>query len=502
MGSNANAAEQRIQLVNNGRLAALQEATFYRVKIAALENGTSSDISKLDQRRIAELEGKIADMGAAKAEMERSLHEARSELEHHRGSAQSASEREVASSERAEAAEASYSRALADFADLQRRAHQHESTVQDQTSHITTLESQLQQVTLQHKHISNKLATAEGSLEQHLRTLEQTHATLVSANAQAKEMESLWLSTKEELEVHRQRAIQSENDLQRVHQQIGIIQTEKQDMERALVSSQTEAESLRHLASGHLSDLLESSREIQTRDLSYSDTHAEQLDAIQQECKAHQRLAKDAQSRATAVQTELRDSRAQQISLEKQVALLRSELAGLRTRHASALESASRSQTLVAQRDLDLRERARSLEAVEVRAGLLRNLLSENGLNADDNGSPSLGSSESGNSLKRKVADLEARLEQRTQSLQDLQNVHEQSKQQAEAARHRARVSQEQIDELSSRIEQLKIAASSGGASEDALARAQTAQTALTTMQDKYAQLESTHLKAVQYVKG
>lgn len=495
-------ADQRIAVASRGRAAALQEAAFYRSKVAALEANSSGDVMKLERGRIAELERRTVDLASAKAGLERKVEEIETELNHHRDVAQAASQREAASIERAEAAEASYARSLTDYAELQRRAHSHESTAYEHLSKIAMLESMVSQTKAQHTQASARLATAETTLEQHLRTLEQTQITLATANTQASEFEALWVKAKGELEEQQEKVIKLESELEQSQKQLEAAQSRTEDLERALGASKEEIQSLRLFTDGHLSELVTSTRNIKARSAEQGQEQAEQLQALRDEADRHRSLATEAHTRATTAQNEAREVRTQHITLERQIATLRGELATLRTRHAAALESSSRAQALVAQRDLDLRDKARAIEAHEIKAGLLKSILAENGLSAEDSkGSPSLRGSESTGALSRKLTELEAKLEQQNQAHREVQSLHDEARQEAESSRQRLRVSEEQMDRLSRELETHKASQSD----RDTAAKDQEEQKLreeLKALQDKHAQLEATHLKAVQYVKG
>ena len=517
MAEEAKYADQRIAQSNKGRVLALQEASFYRSKIAALEANNTGDLFKLERGRIADLERRIAEVGTAKMALERRAQALDSQLDHHRDLPQASSERESSHLERAEAAEASYSRSLTDFAELQRRTHSNDSMIQDHLGKIATLESQVTQAESQQFQTNNKLVTCQSSLDQHLRVLEQTRTTLASAHARSNELESLWTRSKEDITHHQERSFGLETDLSKCQLQLEAAQSRIEDLETALQTSNNEIHSLRDLTSGHLKQILDSSSS-ETRDGDKNgrdmvDGHV--LQAMQQETEKHRNLVKEAHSRTGAAQSELRDARVQHINLEKQISVLRNEMTSLRTRHAVALDTSSRAQELVNQRDMELLDKSRSIEAAEVRAGLLKSILTENGLDAtqSENGSPSLGSEiGSAVTLKRKVTELEMRLDQRSQSTRELQNMHDEARQEADSSRHRLRISEEQVEDLNRQVEQLRMDAAAASSlpksegaesmSQETASRAERAEMDLMVLQDKHQQLETTHMKAVQYVKG
>ena len=492
-------ASSRLAAAEAQRNAIVQEAAFYRAKASALESLSAPELSRLDKSRTADLEQRIQQLGRARLDLERDLANAQAEAEHHRTAAEAVTERESASVERADAAEASYAKALSEYADLQRRVHVSESSLQEHSSKVISLESRLAQLDSTHGDASTKLMNAQTSLQHHLRTLEQTHTALSAANAQASEMEALWTRAKADLAVEQDRAHAFEAEASRKAQLLDKAKADLSDLEKAITVCREENHTLRALTSDQMKRILDhndSQRSI-SRDFESSDTQA-----LRKEAEQHQMQTREAHARVDASQAELRESRTQQLVLEKQLATVKSELLALRDRHATALVSSSRSQTLASQREHNLRERSAAAEAAEVRLGLMKTLLAENGLAADETASPNLNAGGSGfvaGGMKRKVAELEANLDQREASLREMSDLHAEARQQAEMYSNRLRLSEEEIVSLNSQVEQLRIAVEGGRATPGG---AQAMQKELTTLQEKYASLDSQHSKAVQYVKG
>lgn len=503
MAEEALNAEQVIVQASKGKTAALQEAAFYRAKIAALESNTPNDLVKLERTRISELERKLSETASAKSTLERQLAELDGELNHYRDTAQAAVQREQAANHRAEAAENSYSRSLTEYADLQRRAHVHEASTHDNSSKVATLQSQVERLTAQNEEYAERLHAAEAEVEKHIATLTEVHVSLTSVTNHSSELESLWQKSREELLEQQDKVAKLEAELQRTSIQLETSHAQIMDLEKALHATQEEAASLRSLSTGHIQQLLSISRNSSTRNISRGSDDGETSKVLQREVETHRSLAEEAHTRSVSAQTDLREAKAGHAALEKQVTLLRSELAALRSRHASAVEASSRAQALVSQRDLDLRDKARVIETCEVQNGLLKTLLAENGLSADEHGSPlPNGASESSTTLSRKIAELESRLQQRDQAHQEMQRMHDDARHEAESAQQRLRRSEEQIDRLSREIQALHLANSNTAGSEDTASKAVKAEADLTALQEKHQQLETTHLKAVQYVKG
>jgi chromosome segregation ATPase len=473
-----------------------------------LESGTISDANKVDRERIADLERKLADALSERDRFERRISELEDTADHEKQSRRVAEERAEIATQRAEATETSYSRSLTDYADLQRRSKNNEASLQEHAERVSTLGSALQRVKAEHAHAKSRLESSEASLDQYLRTLEQTQSTLTAANAQADEMEALWSDAKAKLAEQQALVNRLQSELAEKTATATDATARAAEVERVLRATREECESMRSLTSGGLAELVAASRDFKNRGPAREEElHAERLRAAEEELENLRRLHREAKGRADTSHLELSDARSRVAQLEKQVLGLRAEVSTLRAQHATALDEVGQHKSRLAERESELRQKTRTHEASEMKATLMRSLLVENGIAVSDyDGSPKLGSTgdSSMEQMTRRVQELEARLEQRAKSHRDLETSQEETKREAQTAEQNLRdvsryrqEADDQIQQLSQEVERLRSGGSSSrGMSDDGK------DNELQALQERHRQLEQTHVKAVSYVKG
>lgn len=396
-----------------------------------------------------------------------------------------AEERHTAATTRADAAENSYSRSLTDYADLQRRAHGHETSLSDHAERLATLTSSSARASAENAQLKEELAAHQTSVTQHLRALEETQVALAAANARSDEIHSVWENAQSELTQHQSRAMQLQADLDAKNLEHTAATAKAADLERILKSTRDAHQATQVLASGGLAELIAARSDTTTRAIPTDGdaVHAERLRAVEEESSTIKRLHQEARVKNEATIAELGDVRGREVQLQGELVQLRSELASIRAQHAQALEEVGRHRSLAFDREGEAREAARAKEASEVKAGLLRNLMSDHGLSVTDEDLatryPPMSGTESAEQLHRRAQELQGHLEQQTKATQELEAAHEDVR--------------KQLDELRN--------ASPVGNPEDT-ERATKAEAELEALQGRHRQLEGTHLKAVQYVKG
>lgn len=496
--------EDRVAEVQTSRAIAIQEAAFYRAKLSALENGSASDVSRLDRERISELERKLAEALSYRTELDSHANRLEADLEHEKEMRAAAEERATNASHRADAAETSYSRSLSDYADLQRRSHSTESTAHEHMERATTATSSAQQAKAQIIELRSQLDASENSLEQYLRTLEQTQVTLTASNVQADKMESLWKEAKAELAEQQTLVVKLQADLEGKTAELSQANRRLEDAERVVHSTREEYHAMRALTTGSLAELLATSREGKNRDVPSDDLQSQRLRAIEEEAESLRTLLSESRTRAESALSELAESRSRQIQLDKQVFALRSEVSAIRSHHSNAQDELRKTQAQITSREMELREKSRTAEAAEAKAGLLKSLMLENGLSINDEDSLHRSNSSGGDGnevMARRLADLEAKMEERIRSYREMESAREAAEQRYQDAERQRQAADDQLADLQDEVEQLRAGEGSRQKADSSDGSVE-AETQLRALQEKHRQLEGTHMKAVQFVKG
>lgn len=512
MAQRSTAADVRIKAATDSRAAAVQEAAFYRSKLAALESGAISEASKLELERSADLEKKLAAALSSKGKLQAQYSQVETQLRQERDLRSAAEEHARLLSERGEATQSSYSRSLVDISDLQRRVHAHESTIQTHLEAIASLTSQHEQVRAEHDDLKQRHIESTSTQAQFSETLDQTQGLLATAHTKIAALEDDLASKQQQLEESQTRVGNLESELQRKTLDAQLATDRHTDLSTRHSAQQSELLQLRSLTSNKLSELLSAHQQSTQRSLAEDrPVHAQKWQAAAAEADSLRSLHKEALSRADATQADVLEARSKHAMLEKQIQAFRSEIASLRNQHISAVQDATRLKSDLATKDIDLSEQSRAAEAADTKASLLRSILIEHGIPIDGaDGSPRPENGAGGpavDQLVRRVHELEAQLEARTRAQRSLESAHEDSRrdlhiaeqQLLDASRHK----QKTDDQLNQVHQELERARSPTGRSingDSVDDRTLRAEADLQSLQERHKGLADAHGKAVQYV--
>ncbi|EPQ29219.1 uncharacterized protein PFL1_06868 [Pseudozyma flocculosa PF-1] len=462
------------------RSAALQEAAYYRAKLAALESGNVAEVSRLDRERAAKFEKSLAEALRESAQLERQVSSLREQAKLEQQLRNSAEERLSETAKRAMAAEAAQMKAYDELSALQKRSHASESSLRDYAEQVATLSSIAARHRADHEHARSQLDSHKTSVDTHhaeQRGLAQQHAATIA------ELQAQLEAKAQEAYAHSSRSA---------------------ELETLLSQHRHEAETHRAAASGGLAALLAQQQQQQqqlnaSRDLgSGADgvpSHVEdKMRALEEEAESLRELHGQARQAADSHSAALQEMRERNLALEKQHAALRTELSAMRSQLTVALQEVARLKDTAGSKDIELRDRSRAVEAAQVKASLLKQFMADRGVSVPNDDELSVKSGYA----DRRIRELEDEIDARTREVQD--------------AEHRLQDSESRVEELTRELEHQasRRASRVAGADSAALAEAQERATraedelAETTAsyKERMAQLENDYQTAVQFVKG
>ncbi|BGP39376.1 hypothetical protein JCM10449v2_003314 [Rhodotorula kratochvilovae] len=485
---------ERFQGSDRARTAALQEASYYRAKLAALEAGAPSDVAKVERDRAAALEAQLSGALSAREALEAQVARLEADAAHHAAMRATADERGADAAKRADDAEAAHARVLAELAVLQGRAGEHERGLGEHVEKLAAVESSRSVLEGEHARLREQVGEHEQSVAHWLATLEASEAALTAAQARNDELAAAWEKATDALATQQTRVAELEHEVEALRVERDAA-TERADEAERMHQSTREAHDKSHaLATGGLAQLLGLHRERQgMRNIGngsgddLAPEHAERVRAADEQVATVRQLHADAQAKHQTLSSELAAAREREAGLHVQLSTLRTQLSTVQAAHTKALDDLGAHKALVATHEGTARDVARARDAAEVKAGLLRSLLADHGLAApseDELASrfPTLTGSESPDQLAKRVLELEGELEARMRQKAQLEE--------------RVREHESEHGRLRDELDRAK---SGGGADKE---RAGKAQEELEALQGRHQQLEATHLKAVQYVKG
>lgn len=520
MAEQVSSLDERFQASDRARLAALQEAAYYRAKLSALESGHPSDLAKLERERAASLEAQLADALSAREGLEAQLVKLEQDASHHASVRSSADERHAEAAQRASAAEAEHARVLAELAALQARAGEHERSLGEHVDQLAALHASSSVLEGEHARAREQLAEHEASTANWLATLEGASTALTAAQQRNDELSASWEQAKDQLAMQQTRVAELEKEVEQLRVERDQANERADEAERMHQSTREAHDKSHALATGGLAQLIAAHRsggrrrgagargvrnvgasspsgdvdevehdeEVEDED-DLAPEHAARVRAADEQVAAIRQQHAEVQSRHAALSTELAAAREREAGLVVQLSTLRAQLSTVQAAHAQALDDLGTHKSLVTTHEASARDASRARDAAHVKAGVLRSLLADHGLAAqtpsdDELASrfPSMTGSESPDQLAKRVLELEGELEARMRQKAQLEE--------------RVR---EHEDEQGRLRDELERARSGGGEDKE---RAGKAQEELEALQGRHQQLEATHLKAVQYVKG
>lgn len=475
--------------------SAIQEAAYYRAKLTALEAGSDIDVGRLERERINELERQLHAVTNERNGQNRKLVELNDSLALQTTLLEQAESRATDASKRADAAEESHERTLQDHIDLEDRHASVEASLREHADRLLSQTSLIEQREAEYLNIQAQLDELTQSRDQHVRALDQARTALQTASSRAQEVDG-------QHQRARERINQLETDMAELRGELEARTSEAEsakirlaDVENSWAKSREEADAFRALTTGSLGELLDSHRDLKADEDRSARGHAEKLQVIEMETASLRNMLKDATQRMDEAQANLAQERRRTREVEVEQSFLRSQLVALRAQLSNTMHDNGRLRQDLANKESLIQDKAEEASDANVRLGMLRNYLAEQGISPDDDDSSYAESSS-------RIAELETKLAERTR-------LQENAERELEQTMRRKQDMESQANMLSTQLDRVR-STQSPGAHDDtqiraAEARAVEAEQKLDETERGYKarmqQMEDDYQLAVHYVK-
>ncbi|KAJ1301808.1 hypothetical protein OPQ81_009036 [Rhizoctonia solani] len=470
------AASDRINEADRVKTIALQEAAFCRAKLAAYESNLDGDPAKLEREKSARLERLVAAAQTERAVLERTLAERTDALALQTQLREQAEERAADAIRRAEIAEEDKARIEAEHHETSERNVFLEGSSRDQMEKMVVVQSSIRQQEAEHAAVLKRLEETSALRDQHMRALEQTQQALAATSARADDMERQWERATGMIQSLEEDVARLRVELEERTQESQRAVERLRDVEEAWAKSREEADAHRHATTSSLGMLLDSHKELMADEERASRGHTEKVHAMEMEISSLRKMLTEAGNRITANQTDLVAHQRKTGTAMADAAALRAQLGGVRAQLASQVAELGRLRQEIVMKEAAVRERASAASSAEVRLGMLRKYLVDNGIVVDEEDINADNESRGGMDLERELQDANRRRED------------------AEA----------RIQHLAQQLERAKSAASPS--SPDAEGRAASAERKReeteTRLNKRIQELDHDYQMAVKYVKG
>ncbi|KAF7320266.1 Cell polarity protein [Mycena kentingensis (nom. inval.)] len=497
MAEQARRTSEQLADADRVKDSATQEAAYYRAKLAALENSNDSDLTRTERDRISDLERRLTGLMNERWEQDRKMSEMEDSLALQTTLYEQAEARAADAASRAEMAEESHERTIQRHDGIQRRHADLEAQLRDHTERLLTQTSAYKQKEVDEMGLRAQVDEALQSRDRHLRALEQARAAIQATSSRADESEAQYARAREQIGALEADLIDIRSELDARTAESETLRSRLTDVENSWAKSREEADHHRALTTSGLGELLDSHRDLKSDEERLARGHAEKTLAMEQESAALRKMLKETTQKADLTDQHLLDERRRVRELESEQSSLRSQIVAVRVQLLNALSDAGRLKQDLTDREAQLAERSKEASDTNVRLGMLRNYLVENGINVDEDAERSRSRGQGSNSPL--VAELENKLAERARQ-------HDNTERELAAAVRQKRDIEAQLGQLSVQLDRMRSTQSPAINNPEAEARAVEAERKLEETEQGYKarmqQMEEDYQLAVHYVKG
>ena len=360
------------------RRGALQEAAFFRAKVATLESNSTGDLARIEKERINELERQLtalhADHLAAQRELERVNGDSTASKELHSAAVQ----REAETLKRAEEAEEAHRQLLEEMEELQTQVKVAETSLREHSERMVSLSSTAQQRDAERESLQTQLQEAVSQRDGHLALIEQVQAAVVAAGLRTTEIEGMHEKATARISELERELAETRAEMEAQSREAETAKERMAEVENAYAKSREEADSLRNVTTSRLGELLESHKNLREDDTRAARGHQDQIRALEEESNSLRKMLKEAGQRLDAAESGVSLHRTKARTLEIEHLSLRGEMRAHRTKLLNAQTELNKYKDLYTAKDAELRERDLAVTEIETRCNMLRNLCESN----------------------------------------------------------------------------------------------------------------------------
>lgn len=498
MAEQSRLASEQVSDAERQRVNAIQEASFYRAKLSALESANEVESSRLERQRVAELEREMSQLMNERYLQDRKVNELTESLALQTTLCEQAEARAIDATKRAEMAEESHDRTIQLHSTLQQRFATVDLQYRDHADRLLSQTAMLDQSQVDVARLQAQVEELIHSQDQHVRALEQARAALQATSSRADEVDTQYQRAREQISSLQADMAEIRGELETRTAEVETTRSRLTDVENAWAKSREEADAFRALTTGGLGELLDSHRDLKSDEDRISRSHLEKIQAVESEATSLRKMLKEATQRLDQSQEMLAEERRRNRSFETEQSQLRSQILSLRGQLSSSQGDSGRLRKEVAEKEASLKEKQKELSETSIRYGMLRNYVADSGISVDDEDLTSRLRSNGASPVT--LADLENRLAERTR-------LHENTERELVQTLRRAKEAEDQVAQVSTQLERARSTQSPTRTDSAALeSRAVEAERKLEETEKGYKarmqQMEEDYQLAVHYVKG
>ncbi|KAG0210498.1 Negative regulator of mitotic exit [Mortierella sp. NVP41] len=427
----AQVASNKLREAERIRTAALQEAAYLKAKVSALQSGEVSALVSTETARAVDLEKRltVALSQVDKLQSQQAQHEALLERERH--ARETAQERARQASAAAEEAQQARTRSLADMTSLHERASVAEASLREVEAKNASSEARLSSYQQQSTALFSQISGLKTTVDHQKKSLEKAKLAYSVANDRAEHADRLWTQARQEIDHSQMELASARADYERAQREAEHWKTKAQETDLLWQKAKSENEAMRTLLEEDMNASFSPGANSRKHDSIMAITSASRVAELEHELGTLRHLLRDSQAAAAQANKDLGESMLRISQLEQTSMAARTEAVDAQRQLSGAEDRVASLEAQLNQKEESLEEMAKEQENNEVQLGVLRGVMRENGLLADDlildalsqgPGSPTNGPVTM-TGLKTKVQEAEKLAQEAKQQLEEMSTL-------------------------------------------------------------------------------
>ncbi|KAF9198303.1 Negative regulator of mitotic exit [Haplosporangium sp. Z 27] len=391
IATQAQAASLKIKEAERIRTGALQEAAYLKAKLSSMSNAQQDPgaLARVEMERAADLEKRLTTALGEMELLESQFNKAQESLQQEKLARFSAEERSNNSSVLAEQAQTAHDRALSELSSLHSRATKAEAESREYAAQLAESQAGFSGHQSQSTGLLQKIADLRHQVEEHQTALGRTQMAYSAANDRAIRAEELCDESSGKLEKLESLRSELASDLTRYKGEAERLQSKVEELEGRYQISKDEVITLRKLVEDGLGAFNPRGK---TQELSAERKHdsiailntVSKVSGLEQELNSLKALHKSSQATASKSAAELADAMMEISRLEQSSMKAKAETISLQRQLAEERELNSELRNEITKAEQDLEEKIKEIENYEVQLGLLKDVMREKGIIAED----------------------------------------------------------------------------------------------------------------------
>ncbi|KAG0007052.1 Negative regulator of mitotic exit [Modicella reniformis] len=434
IATQAQTASSKIREAERVRTGALQEAAYLKAKLSSMSNAHQDPgaLGRVEMERAADLEKRLTTALNELETLEAQYAKAQEKLEQEKLSRISAEERSHGSTLLAEQAQSAHTRALSEIASLHSRATKAETESREYATQLAETQAGFSGHQSQSTGLLQKIKSLKQQVEEHEKALERTQMAFSAANERAMRAEARSDEDSAKIEKLESMRFELSSEATRYKGEAEMLQSRVEDLENRWQVSKDEVMTLRKLVEDGLGAFNPRGRIEKTAERKHDSiailSTVSRVSELEHELGSLKKLHAHSQLSASKSAAELAEAMIEISRLEQVSMQARAETISLQKTLSQGREGAAQLKNELSRTEQELEAKIKEIEDHEVQLGLLKDVMREKGIIAEDvimqarvRGTP-----EYATTLEEKVKEAEERVKTLQQELTDSQNQYKQ----------------------------------------------------------------------------